>query len=169
MRIILVPQPLPLPLIMVSVEQIIAPPPPCPTMCSTCMCPDYLEAVYQLPSISAQARNSVTLPCNFTYPQDIEPVKDLQVSWRRGDFHGEFIYSHSEGFTHPDYQGRIVLVRDQPGNHTASICINHLRTSDANKYFCQLRVQKNDGTWEQWRNIPGTKLKVSGESPPSLA
>uniref|UniRef100_A0A8C8S5K2 Ig-like domain-containing protein n=1 Tax=Pelusios castaneus TaxID=367368 RepID=A0A8C8S5K2_9SAUR len=119
--------------------------------------------VYQLPSVSAQAGNSVMLPCNFTYPQDIKPVGDLRVYWRRGGFFGKFIYNHTEGFIHQDYQGRIVLVGDPQGSHTALIRINQLRSSDANVYVCHVRVQKKDGQWEQWRNIIGTNLTVPGQ------
>uniref|UniRef100_A0A674J456 Immunoglobulin domain-containing protein n=1 Tax=Terrapene triunguis TaxID=2587831 RepID=A0A674J456_9SAUR len=98
-------------------------------------------------SLSAPAGGSVTLPCSFTYPREIEPLRD--------------------GFTHPDYGGRIVLVGDPQGNRTASIRIDRLRESDASEYVCHVRVQKNDGTWEQWRRHVGTHLTVT-DKPPSL-
>ncbi|XP_067412636.1 paired immunoglobulin-like type 2 receptor alpha [Emydura macquarii macquarii] len=118
-------------------------------------------------SVSAPAGSCVTLPCNFTYPKDIEPVQDLRVYWRRVGFHGEFIYNHTEHVTHPDYRGRITLVGDSHGNRTASICIDRLRASDANFYFCFIRVQKNNCDWEQWRNVHGTKLTVTAGVPAS--
>ncbi|XP_024077317.1 paired immunoglobulin-like type 2 receptor alpha, partial [Terrapene carolina triunguis] len=80
-------------------------------------------------------------------------------------YHGEFIYNHTEGFTRPDYEGRIVLVRDPRGSRTASIRINRLWESDASEYICHVRVQKNDGEWEQWRGVPGTRLTVTAPSP----
>uniref|UniRef100_A0A674J2C0 Immunoglobulin domain-containing protein n=1 Tax=Terrapene triunguis TaxID=2587831 RepID=A0A674J2C0_9SAUR len=95
-------------------------------------------------SLSAPAGGSVTLPCSFTYPREIEPLRDV---W---------------GFTHPDYGGRIVLVGDPQGNRTASIRIDRLRESDASEYVCHVRVQKNDGTWEQWRRHVGTHLTGPG-------
>ncbi|KAM9111581.1 uncharacterized protein ACDP82_021333 isoform 2-T2 [Pangshura tecta] len=87
--------------------------------------------ITQPKSLSAPAGGSVTLPCAFTYPAEIEPLRDLRVHWRRGGFHGEFIYNHTERFTHWDYRGRIALVGDPRGNRTASICIDQLRESDA--------------------------------------
>uniref|UniRef100_A0A674J9G4 Ig-like domain-containing protein n=1 Tax=Terrapene triunguis TaxID=2587831 RepID=A0A674J9G4_9SAUR len=107
----------------------------------------------------------ITLPCAFTYPREIEPLRDVRVYWRRGGFHGEFIYNYPEGFTHPDYGGRIVLVGDPQGNRTASIRIDRLRESDASEYICHVRVQKNDGTWEQWCRHVGTHLTVTGDEP----
>ncbi|XP_039355653.1 paired immunoglobulin-like type 2 receptor beta [Mauremys reevesii] len=121
--------------------------------------------VTQPMSLSAPAGGSVTLPCAFTYPREIEPLRDLRVYWRRGGYHGPFIYNHTEGFTLPDYGGRITLVGDPQGNRTASICINWLWKSDASEYVCHIRVQKNDGQWFQWRGNPGTRLTVTAPSP----
>uniref|UniRef100_A0A8C3SMN7 Ig-like domain-containing protein n=1 Tax=Chelydra serpentina TaxID=8475 RepID=A0A8C3SMN7_CHESE len=115
-------------------------------------------AITQPGSLSAPAGGPVTLPCNFTYPPDIEPVGDVRVYWRRGGFHGEFIYNHTERFTHPDYGGRIVLVGDPRGSRTASIRIDRLRESDASEYVCQVRVQEKKSRWEQWRGVTGTNL-----------
>ncbi|CAM5179075.1 unnamed protein product [Eretmochelys imbricata] len=114
-------------------------------------------------SLSAPAGGSVTLPCNFTYPREIEPLQDLRVYWRLG-FHGQFIYNHTERFTSPDYGGRIVLVGDARGNRTASICITRLWVSDAGEYVCHIRVRKHDGQWEQWRCHPGTQLTVTAQA-----
>uniref|UniRef100_A0A8C3SJD2 Ig-like domain-containing protein n=1 Tax=Chelydra serpentina TaxID=8475 RepID=A0A8C3SJD2_CHESE len=94
------------------------------------------------------------------------PLGDVQVSWRRGGFHGDVIYNHTENFTHPDYGGRIVLVGDPRGSRTASIRIDRLRESDASNYVCQVRVQEKKNRWEQWRNITGTNLTVTGAPPP---
>ncbi|XP_039355652.1 paired immunoglobulin-like type 2 receptor beta [Mauremys reevesii] len=121
--------------------------------------------ITQPESLSAPAGGSVTLPCAFTYPDEIEPLRDVQVYWRRGGFFGPFIYNHTEGFTHPDYRGRIALVGDPRGSRTASIRIDRLRESDASEYVCNIRVQKNDGQWEQWRSHPGTQLTVTAPSP----
>ncbi|XP_039355975.1 paired immunoglobulin-like type 2 receptor alpha [Mauremys reevesii] len=120
--------------------------------------------ITQPKSLSAPAGGSVTLPCAFTYPREIEPLRDLRVYWRRGGFYGEFIYNHTERFTHPDYGGRIVLVGDPRGSRTGSICIDRLRESDASEYVCHVRVQKNDGEWEQWRGNPGTRLTVTAST-----
>ncbi|XP_039355655.1 paired immunoglobulin-like type 2 receptor alpha [Mauremys reevesii] len=123
--------------------------------------------ITQPESLSAPAGGSVTLPCAFTYPPEIEPLQDLRVHWRRGGFHGEVIYNHTEGLTHPDYRGRIALVGDPRGSRTASIRIDRLRESDASEYVCQVWALRNDGQWEQWRGLPGTQLTVTVREAPS--
>ncbi|KAM9111576.1 paired immunoglobulin-like type 2 receptor beta [Pangshura tecta] len=128
---------------------------------------DLRYTITQPESLSAPAGGSVTLPCAFTYPAEIEPLRDLRVHWRRGGFHGEFIYNHTERFTHQDYRGRITLVGDPRGRRTASICIDQLRESDASEYLCHVRVQKNNSRWEQWRHHPGTQLTVTVREAPS--
>uniref|UniRef100_A0A8C3F5M6 Immunoglobulin V-set domain-containing protein n=1 Tax=Chrysemys picta bellii TaxID=8478 RepID=A0A8C3F5M6_CHRPI len=129
------------------------------------------ETRYQITqpvSLSAPARGSVTLPCAFTYPREIEPLRDVQIYWRWGGFHGKFIYNHTEGFTHPDYGGRIILVGDPRGSRTASIRIDWLWESDASEYVCHVRVQKQDNEWEQWRSVPGINLTVTALWPCSV-
>uniref|UniRef100_A0A8C0HIT4 Ig-like domain-containing protein n=1 Tax=Chelonoidis abingdonii TaxID=106734 RepID=A0A8C0HIT4_CHEAB len=118
--------------------------------------------IIQPVSLSAPVGGSVTLPCAFTYPDEIEPLWDLRVYWRRGLF-GQFIYNHTERFTHPDFRGRIALVGDPWGSRTASIRIDRLRESDTSEYVCHVRVKKQDGQWVQWRSDPGTQLTVTGE------
>ncbi|XP_044857487.1 paired immunoglobulin-like type 2 receptor beta [Mauremys mutica] len=116
--------------------------------------------------LSAPAGGSVTLPCTFWYPPGFESPQDLRVHWGRGGYHGELIYSHTEGFTHPDYGGRITLVGDPRGNRTASIRIDRLRESDASMYVCEIRAQKSN-RWESWRSYPGTNLTVTVREAPS--
>uniref|UniRef100_A0A8C0IUQ5 Ig-like domain-containing protein n=1 Tax=Chelonoidis abingdonii TaxID=106734 RepID=A0A8C0IUQ5_CHEAB len=90
-------------------------------------------------SLSAPVGGSVTLPCAFTYPDEIEPLWDLRVYWGRGEVHGEFIYNHTEG---------------SPTRITGS---------DVPMYVCHVRVQKNNGQWVQWRGNSGTQPTVTGE------
>uniref|UniRef100_A0A8C8S8V6 Immunoglobulin V-set domain-containing protein n=1 Tax=Pelusios castaneus TaxID=367368 RepID=A0A8C8S8V6_9SAUR len=100
-------------------------------------------------------------PCSLGQMGDVEGPFAPQFPIRTpsaGSFHGEFIYNHTERFSHPDYEGRIILVGDPQGSHTASIRIDHLRSSDANVYLCHMREQKKDGQWEKWRNIIGSNL-----------
>ncbi|XP_050789478.1 paired immunoglobulin-like type 2 receptor alpha [Gopherus flavomarginatus] len=120
--------------------------------------------ITQPESLSVPAGGSVTLPCAFTYPREIEPLWDLRVYWRRGGFYGQFIYNHTEGFTRWDYRGRIALVGDPWGSRRASIHINRLQESDTSEYVCQVRVQTNNGQWEHWRSHPGTNLTVTAQA-----
>ncbi|XP_074839124.1 paired immunoglobulin-like type 2 receptor alpha isoform X3 [Carettochelys insculpta] len=115
-------------------------------------------------SLRAPAGGSVTLPCRLIYPPEIEPLKDIRVYWRRGGFHGRFVYNHTERFTHPGYRGRITLVGDPHGKptRTASIRIDRLQESDTEEYTCQVFVWSRDNDEITWRALPGTRLTVTG-------
>uniref|UniRef100_A0A8D0LBG4 Ig-like domain-containing protein n=1 Tax=Sphenodon punctatus TaxID=8508 RepID=A0A8D0LBG4_SPHPU len=133
--------------------------------------------ISQPPSLSGLVGQSVTLPCSFTFPAEIKPVRAPDIYWRRQSFHGEFIYNHTEGFTHASYRGRISLVGD-PQQQSGSIQIRDLKVSDTSTYFCRFTVRWYSNAWksEYWQSIPGTQLTVqaAGSSynisqPPSLS
>ncbi|XP_074839122.1 paired immunoglobulin-like type 2 receptor alpha isoform X2 [Carettochelys insculpta] len=117
-------------------------------------------------SLRAPAGGSVTLPCRLIYPPEIEPLKDIRVYWRRGGFHGRFVYNHTERFTHPGYRGRITLVGDPHGKptRTASIRIDRLQESDTEEYTCQVFVWSRDNDEITWRALPGTRLTVTAQT-----
>nr|XP_014431087.1 paired immunoglobulin-like type 2 receptor beta isoform X2 [Pelodiscus sinensis] len=120
--------------------------------------------------LAAPTGGSITLPCTLIYPPEIELLREVRVYWRRGGFHGDFVYNHTEGFTRWDYRGRIALVGN-PGERpkrTASIRIDRLQASDTSEYVCQVCVQLQNGTWIPWRALPGTRLTVTGcwQKPP---
>nr|XP_025042555.1 paired immunoglobulin-like type 2 receptor beta isoform X1 [Pelodiscus sinensis] len=113
--------------------------------------------------LAAPTGGSITLPCTLIYPPEIELLREVRVYWRRGGFHGDFVYNHTEGFTRWDYRGRIALVGN-PGERpkrTASIRIDRLQASDTSEYVCQVCVQLQNGTWIPWRALPGTRLTVT--------
>ncbi|XP_074838992.1 paired immunoglobulin-like type 2 receptor alpha [Carettochelys insculpta] len=125
--------------------------------------------VEQPESLRAPAGGSVTLPCRLIYPPEIEPLKDIRVYWRRGGFHGRFVYNHTERFTHPGYRGRITLVGDPRGKptRTASIRIDRLQESDTEEYTCQVFVWSRDNDEITWRALQGTRLTVTASAIPS--
>ncbi|CAM5138899.1 unnamed protein product [Natator depressus] len=122
--------------------------------------------VTQPESLSAPAGGSVTLPCNFTYPREIEPLRDLRVYWRLG-FHGQFIYNHTEGFTHPDYGGPRRPGRGPAGEPNG--LDPHRPAAGVGRRRVRLPPQgaEEHGQWEQWRGSPGTHLTVTGREAPS--
>uniref|UniRef100_A0A8D0HN03 Ig-like domain-containing protein n=1 Tax=Sphenodon punctatus TaxID=8508 RepID=A0A8D0HN03_SPHPU len=123
--------------------------------------------ISQPPSLSGLVGQSVTLPCSFTFPAEIKPIRAPDIYWRRQSFHGEFIYNHTEGFTHASYRGRISLVGD-PQQQSGSIQIRDLKVSDTNMYFCCIRVQwyNNGRESECWQSNPGTRLTVQEQPTP---
>nr|XP_033781470.1 protein turtle homolog B-like isoform X2 [Geotrypetes seraphini] len=117
--------------------------------------------VFQPELVSAAVGESVILPCSFTYPQEIEPVWDVRVSWRINAFLGDYIYKFIPSFTHQNYRRRISLSGFPWGNKTASIRINDLRKSDSNRYYCRIKLMKNDGATEEVQSVNGTELRVT--------
>ncbi|XP_030043745.1 paired immunoglobulin-like type 2 receptor beta isoform X2 [Microcaecilia unicolor] len=117
--------------------------------------------VFQPESVSAVVGGSVTLPCSFSYPRDFGPTQNVNVYWRINNFHGGYIYRHTEKFTHQDYRGRIFLDGDPLRKNTASIKITDLRKEDSERYFCRVEVIGSGGRTEVWQNISGTALSVA--------
>ncbi|XP_072447381.1 paired immunoglobulin-like type 2 receptor alpha isoform X2 [Chiloscyllium punctatum] len=115
--------------------------------------PDRLEGV---------EGRSIEIPCTFTYP-DAHTPRGYDIAWRRNEFHGEFILNLSQGYTHPQYRGRIEILGDPAKERTGTIRIKQLRRSDTNRYFCRVAITGN--RYEVWQNIPGTNLTVRAHQP----
>ncbi|XP_030043742.1 uncharacterized protein LOC115458073 isoform X1 [Microcaecilia unicolor] len=121
--------------------------------------------VFQPEMVLAVVGESVILPCSFTYPQEIEPIRDARVSWRMNSFRGDYIYKFIPSFTHRDYRRRISLTGFPWGNNTASIRISDLRKSDSKRYYCRVQLIKNDGVAEEVQSVDGTELRMMEEAP----
>ncbi|XP_059498563.1 paired immunoglobulin-like type 2 receptor alpha isoform X2 [Stegostoma tigrinum] len=112
--------------------------------------PDRLEAV---------EGGSIEIPCTFTYPDSYRPPR-INIFWRRSEFHGEFIFNLSRGYTHPIYRGRIDFLGSPDTGRTGTIRIKKLGLRDTNRYFCRVAITGNKS--EAWQSIPGTRLTVRG-------
>ncbi|XP_073510632.1 uncharacterized protein [Phyllobates terribilis] len=112
-------------------------------------------------TIIVEEGGSVTIPCNFTYPQDRNV--DVRVYWRRGGKDrcgdGNIIYNHTEGRTHPNYTGRISMVGNPKEEGTATITISNLRRSDRPMFCCRIHLYEGSNIIEQWQNRPGTFIQ----------
>ncbi|XP_078390028.1 paired immunoglobulin-like type 2 receptor alpha [Cetorhinus maximus] len=113
--------------------------------------------VTQPESLEGVVGYSIDIPCSFTYPETYKP-REINIGWRRNQFHGEYIFSVSRRYTHPQYRDRIDFLGDPYQKNTGTIRINHLNQSDQNRYFC--RVETTGVSNEIWQNIPGTLLIV---------
>ncbi|XP_059498562.1 paired immunoglobulin-like type 2 receptor beta-2 isoform X1 [Stegostoma tigrinum] len=115
--------------------------------------PDRLEAV---------EGGSIEIPCTFTYPDSYRPPR-INIFWRRSEFHGEFIFNLSRGYTHPIYRGRIDFLGSPDTGRTGTIRIKKLGLRDTNRYFCRVAITGNKS--EAWQSIPGTRLTVRARQP----
>ncbi|XP_067879820.1 polymeric immunoglobulin receptor-like isoform X2 [Heterodontus francisci] len=118
--------------------------------------------VFQPPSLEGVVGQSIIIRCSFTYPENYTPQK-IDISWRRLNFHGEFIFNTSKGYIHPDYRGRLEFLGSPYKEKTGTIRINQLKFSDSNQYYC--RVVTSGHRPEMWQNIPGTFLSVRAWKP----
>ncbi|XP_060710695.1 paired immunoglobulin-like type 2 receptor beta [Hemiscyllium ocellatum] len=104
----------------------------------------------------------IDIPCTFTYPDTHTPT-GYDIAWRRNEFHGEFIFNMSLGYTHPEYRGRIQFLGDPAKERTGTIRIKQLRTRDTNRYFCRVAITGN--RYALWQSVPGTYLTVRAWRP----
>ncbi|XP_078389823.1 paired immunoglobulin-like type 2 receptor alpha isoform X1 [Cetorhinus maximus] len=118
--------------------------------------------VTQPESLEGVVGNSIDIPCSFTYPETYKP-REINICWRRNQFHGENIFNVSGRYIHPQYRDRIDFLGNPYQKNTGIIRINHLKQSDQDRYFC--RVETTGVNNEKWQNIPGTLLIVRGQGP----
>ncbi|XP_020378253.2 paired immunoglobulin-like type 2 receptor beta-2 [Rhincodon typus] len=110
--------------------------------------PDRLESV---------EGESIEIPCTFAYPDGYKPTQ-INIHWRRWEFHGEFIFNTSRRYTHPEYRERIEFLGLPYKERTGTIRIKQLRRQDTTRYYC--RVETTGEGNKVWQNIPGTFLTV---------
>ncbi|XP_061445392.1 paired immunoglobulin-like type 2 receptor alpha [Rhineura floridana] len=130
---------------------------PGPQDCGT-FCTPY--KIWQPCHLSARPKGSITLLCTFNYTWQANQT--ASVYWRFGNFHGGFLFNHTENNTHQNYTGRVSLVGDPSKGH-ASIRIDNLAPSDSSIYFCRLSLWTLYDGLQQWQAISGTNLTVTGD------
>ncbi|XP_063786917.1 uncharacterized protein LOC134935979 isoform X2 [Pseudophryne corroboree] len=115
--------------------------------------------------IMVEEGGSVTLPCTFTYPEDWDSSTEVKVYWRQGNTspcgNVDFIYNHTEGWTHRDYRGQISLVGNPQEQRTATIRIQNLKKTDGPMFCCRVRIEnkgRNGDKLKEWQNPPGTYI-----------
>ncbi|XP_078283845.1 paired immunoglobulin-like type 2 receptor beta [Rhinoraja longicauda] len=115
------------------------------------------KKVDQPAGLSAVEGGSVTLPCSFSYPAHLRP-RGIDVSWRAGYYHGPTIFNLTRAYTDREYEGRITFLGSPDHDHTASIRLDRLRSSDSGRYFCRLMIPGEHH--KIWQSVPGTNLSV---------
>ncbi|XP_040202741.1 uncharacterized protein LOC120933549 [Rana temporaria] len=115
---------------------------------------------------------SVTIPCQFSFPETKNSIESATFIVRasdenfcRGD--DKIIYNSSIVFLSPKYQGRLNVTFDLR-HRNASITINNVMQEDATQYCCRIELSFLDGKKRQWQTPDGTRLTVKDRNEPGL-
>ncbi|XP_072868864.1 paired immunoglobulin-like type 2 receptor alpha isoform X2 [Chlorocebus sabaeus] len=110
--------------------------------------------------LSAPMGGSVEIPFSFYHPWELATAPNMKISWRRGNFHGEFFYRTRPAFTHKDYSNRLFLNWTEGQDH-GLLRISNLRKKDQSVYFCRVELDTRRSGRQQWQSIEGTKLTIT--------
>lgn len=116
--------------------------------------------VTQRKHLSAPMGGSVEIPFSFYHPWELAAAPNMKISWRRGNFHGEFFYRTRPAFIHEDYSNRLLLNWTE-GQDRGLLRIWNLRKEDQSVYFCRVELDTRRSGRQQWQSIKGTKLTIT--------
>uniref|UniRef100_A0A8C9HPG0 Paired immunoglobin like type 2 receptor alpha n=1 Tax=Piliocolobus tephrosceles TaxID=591936 RepID=A0A8C9HPG0_9PRIM len=119
--------------------------------------------VTQPKHLSAPMGGSVEIPFSFYHPWELATAPNMQISWRRGHFHGQFFYRTRPAFIHKDYSNRLFL--NWTEGQTTGLRISNLRKEDQSVYFCRVQLGTRRSGRQQWQSIDGTKLTITQGNP----
>nr|XP_015302640.2 paired immunoglobulin-like type 2 receptor alpha isoform X1 [Macaca fascicularis] len=116
--------------------------------------------VTQRKHLSAPMGGSVEIPFSFYHPWELAAAPNMKISWRRGNFHGEFFYRTRPAFIHEDYSNRLLLNWTE-GQDRGLLRIWNLRKEDQSVYFCRVELDTRRSGRQRWQSIDGTKLTIT--------
>nr|XP_015302640.1 PREDICTED: paired immunoglobulin-like type 2 receptor alpha isoform X1 [Macaca fascicularis] len=116
--------------------------------------------VTQRKHLSAPMGGSVEIPFSFYHPWELAAAPNMKISWRRGNFHGEFFYRTRPAFIHEDYSNRLLLNWTE-GQDRGLLRIWNLRKEDQSVYFCRVELDTRRSGRQRWQSIEGTKLTIT--------
>ncbi|XP_077852505.1 paired immunoglobulin-like type 2 receptor alpha isoform X5 [Macaca mulatta] len=116
--------------------------------------------VTQRKHLSAPMGGSVEIPFSFYHPWELAAAPNMKISWRRGNFHGEFFYRTRPAFIHEDYSNRLLLNWTE-GQDRGLLRIWNLRKEDQSVYFCRVELDTRRSGRQRWQSIKGTKLTIT--------
>ncbi|XP_040271128.1 uncharacterized protein LOC120986554 isoform X2 [Bufo bufo] len=118
-------------------------------------------------TIIIEEKSSVTIPCNFTYPNPKGKPVDVRVSWTQSKSErcggAETIYNRTTNWTHDNYKGRISLGGNPNGERTATITINDLRRTDGPTICCRIEIYVDNTYKDGFQNRHGTNIRFTDE------
>ncbi|XP_011912611.1 PREDICTED: paired immunoglobulin-like type 2 receptor alpha isoform X2 [Cercocebus atys] len=121
--------------------------------------PNRPYGVTQPKHLSAPVGGSVEIPFSFYHPWELATAPNMKISWRRGEFHGEYFYRTRPAFIHKDYSNRLFLNWTE-GQDRGLLRIWNLRKEDQSVYFCRVELDTRSGR-QKWQSIEGTKLTIT--------
>ncbi|XP_017812098.3 paired immunoglobulin-like type 2 receptor beta isoform X1 [Papio anubis] len=122
--------------------------------------PNHPYGVTQPKHLSAPVGGSVEIPFSFYHPWELATAPNMKISWRRGDFHGQFFYRTRPAFIHEDYSNRLFLNWTE-GQDRGLLRIWNPRKEDQSVYFCGVELDTRRSGRQRWQSIKGTKLTIT--------
>ncbi|XP_073479055.1 adhesion G-protein coupled receptor G6-like isoform X3 [Aquarana catesbeiana] len=115
---------------------------------------------------------SVTIPCQFSFPESENSIKAATIIVRASDQNycegnNTIIYNTSRGLFSPKYQGRLNVTFNLR-HKNASIAINNVMKEDATHYCCHLELSFPNRDNQKWGSRGGTRLTVKDRNDPGL-
>ncbi|XP_077326766.1 uncharacterized protein LOC143961374 isoform X2 [Lithobates pipiens] len=128
--------------------------------------------VDQPPRTESIEGKSVTIPCQFSFPESENNIKFATIIVRASDQYfcrgdNAIIHDSSKGSFSPKYRGRLNVTFDQR-HKNASITINNVKKEDATRYCCRLELSFIIGENMKWQSPDGTLLTVKDRNDPGL-
>ncbi|XP_072906125.1 protein turtle homolog B-like [Hemitrygon akajei] len=117
--------------------------------------------VEQPKDVEGEEGGSTSLPCSFTYPDTSRP-RDINISWKVGNYNGAYIFTSLLNHTNREYRGWIEFLGSPLRDKTGSIPLHWLNQVDSNIYFCSVTMIGEE--YKMWQSTSGTVLKVKARS-----
>ncbi|XP_068130103.1 uncharacterized protein [Hyperolius riggenbachi] len=119
-------------------------------------------------SIRVEERETVTIPCYFSYPENINPTK-VRVSWRTAASgkcaQSDFIYNHTDKWINTSYQREFKVQGGIMTNRMAAITITILKKLKKSMFCCRIELDHDNQSPDlKWQNPHGTYMLFKDEA-----
>ncbi|XP_068128212.1 uncharacterized protein [Hyperolius riggenbachi] len=119
-------------------------------------------------SIRVEKKETVTIPCYFSYPENINPTR-VRVSWRTAASgrcaQNDFIYNHTDKWLNTSYQWEFTVQGGIMTDRMAAITITILKKLKKSMFCCRIELDNyNQSPDLKWQNQHGTYMLFKGEA-----